>query len=244
MFLLNSCLSLFSAAALARHPFSRSYGVILPSSLTMLLPPALDSLPSPVSVYGTGTYEHSGFSRRRLPCFPTLFRSASRLWLVQGFPPHAPALAPASFPGSRLPHVPTVSVIRSTGISTCCPSATRPRLALGPDLPRADQLYPGNLGYSAGGFPPFLSLLIPAFSLPALHCALRHASSRSQCSSTNASRHSRASAACFSPGHFRRRTSRPVSYYALFECVAASEPTSWLSLKSHILFHLTRTSGP
>ena len=26
----------------------------------------------------------------------------------------------------------------------------------------------------------------------------------------------RASAACFSPGHFRRRTSRPVSYYALF----------------------------
>ena len=38
--------------------------------------------------------------------------------------------------------------------------------------------------------------------------------------------HPRASAACFSPGHFRRRTSRLVSYYALFECVAASEPTS------------------
>ena len=53
-----------------------------------------------------------------------------------------------------------------------------------------------------------------------------------------------ASVACFSPGHFRRRTSRPVSYYALFECVAASEPTSWLSSKSHILFHLTRTLGP
>ena len=54
----------------------------------------------------------------------------------------------------------------------------------------------------------------------------------------------RASAVCFSPGHFRRRTSRPVSYYALFECVAASEPTSWLSSKSHILSHLTRTLGP
>ena len=37
---------------------------------------------------------------------------------------------------------------------------------------------------------------------------------------------SQASVSCFSPGHFRRRTSRPVSYYALFECVAASEPTS------------------
>ena len=55
---------------------------------------------------------------------------------------------------------------------------------------------------------------------------------------------SAASAARFSPGHFRRRASRPVSYYALFECVAASEPTSWLSSRSHILFHLTRTLGP
>ena len=70
------------------------------------------------------------------------------------------------------------------------------------------------------------------------------ASSLMQCSSTNHLRDSSASVSCFSPGHFRRRTSRPVSYYALFECMAASEPTSWLSLKSHILFHLTRTLGP
>ena len=55
---------------------------------------------------------------------------------------------------------------------------------------------------------------------------------------------STASVLCFSPGHFRRRNSRPVSCYALFECVAASEPTSWLSLNSHILYHLTRTLGP
>ena len=43
------------------------------------------------------------------------------------------------------------------------------------------------------------------------------ASSRMQCSSTNVSLHSLVSVARFSPGHFRRRTSRPVSYYALFE---------------------------
>ena len=61
--------------------------------------------------------------------------------------------------------VPTVLVTHSTGISTCCPSATSSDLALGPDLPRADQLYPGNLGYPAGRIPTFLSLLIPAFSL-------------------------------------------------------------------------------
>ena len=63
------------------------------------------------------------------------------------------------------------------------------------------------------------------------------ASSSRQCSPTNGLRHSTASVVCFSPGHFRRRTSRPVSCYALFQCMAASEPTSWLSLNSHILFH-------
>ena len=62
--------------------------------------------------------------------------------------------------------VPTVLLYCGTGISTCYPSATLPSLALGPDLPREDQLYPGNLRYSAGRIPTFLSLLIPAFSLP------------------------------------------------------------------------------
>ena len=140
--------------------------------------------------------------------------------------------------------VPTVLFIRSTGISTCYPSTTTFVLALGPDLPREDQLYPGNLRYSAVRILTLLSLLIPAFSLPRspqlLSVLLR--------SSSNAPLPylavSCASVSCFSPGHFRRRASRPVSYYALFEWMAASEPTSWLSLKSHILFHLTRTLGP
>ena len=52
------------------------------------------------------------------------------------------------------------------------------------------------------------------------------ASVHRQCSPTNHLRDSRASVVCFSPGHFRRGTSRLVSCYALFECVAASEPTS------------------
>ena len=66
-----------------------------------------------------------------------------------------------------------------------------------------------------------------------------------QCSSTNSSFDgSSASVSCFSPGNFRRGTSRPVSYYALFQWMAASEPTSWLSSRSHILSHLTRTLGP
>ena len=140
--------------------------------------------------------------------------------------------------------VPTVLSYCSTGISTCCPSATTLVLALGPDLPRADQLYPGNLRYSAERIPTSLSLLIPAFSLrytPQLLTVLLRRICNAPLPTLAGSS---ASVSCFSPGHFRRRTSRPVSYYALFECMAASEPTSWLSSKSHILFHLTRTLGP
>ena len=122
--------------------------------------------------------------------------------------------------------VPTVLIYDSTGISTCCPSATLFSLALGPDLPRADQLYPGNLGYSAQRIPTSVSLLIPAFSLlispqplPVLLLPSKNAPLPIYIDST-------ASVVCFSPGHFRRRASRLVSYYALFECMAASEPTS------------------
>ena len=125
------------------------------------------------------------------------------------------------------PCVPTVLLYCSTGISTCCPSDTYLYLSLGPDLPRADQLYPGILGYSADRILTYLSLLIPAFSLPRTPLLLiSTASSLWQCSPTNDICHSAASAVCFSPGHFRRRASRLVSCYALFECMAASEPTS------------------
>ena len=140
--------------------------------------------------------------------------------------------------------VPTVLSYRSTGISTCCPSATALALALGPDLPRADQLYPGNLRYSATRILTLFSLLIPAFSLPCSPQLLTVLLLPACNAPLPILSDSLVSVVRFSPGHFRRRTSRPVSYYALFECVAASEPTSWLSLKSHILFHLTRTLGP
>ena len=126
--------------------------------------------------------------------------------------------------------VPTVLLHCSTGISTCCPSTTSFDLALGPDLPRADQLYSGNLGYSAWRIPTSISLLIPAFSLlrsPQLLSVLLHPAKNAPL--PLAIGKSTASVSCFSPGHFRRRTSRLVSYYALFECMAASEPTSWLS---------------
>ena len=99
--------------------------------------------------------------------------------------------------------VPTVLSYRSTGISTCCPSATPFGLALGPDLPRADQLYPGILGYSAGRIPTSLSLLIPAFSLhrsPLLLTVQLHPSVNAPLPTEKIS--SSASVSCFSPGTF------------------------------------------
>ena len=67
MFLVNSCLNLFTAACRCRHPFSRSYGVILPSSLTIVRSLTLGFSPHlPVSVCGTGTLDlTSGFSWQR-----------------------------------------------------------------------------------------------------------------------------------------------------------------------------------
>ena len=68
VFLLNSCLDLFSAPSLARRdPLSRSYRVSLPSSLTVNHSSALVySTRLRVSVCGTGTSEvmFSGFSRQ------------------------------------------------------------------------------------------------------------------------------------------------------------------------------------
>ena len=52
------------------------------------------------------------------------------------------------------------------GFSACFPSATPLGLALGPDLPRADEPSPGILGLSVCRILTYISLLTPAFSLP------------------------------------------------------------------------------
>ena len=135
----------------------------------MLLPSALGFSPHPpVSVYGTGTVQTiAAFLGSRLTHFPTLVRYASHLWVARRFFQPYPSCACPWIPFQVVLSfcVPTVLSYCSTGISTCCPSTTSFDLALGPDFPRADQLYPGNLGYSAVRILTLLSLLIPAFSL-------------------------------------------------------------------------------
>ena len=193
----------------------------MPSSLTTLLPPALGFSPHPpVSVYGTGTYGAiAAFLDSMYPDFATIISL-----------PVTPLAYCADLPAQRLlcldrsflsrlpltPRVPTVLTICSTGISTCCPSATSSDLALGPDLPRQISFTLESLDIRPIGFSPISRYSFRHSLFNAVHCSLRysffpHSMLLYQpCGSA-------ASAACFSPGHFRRRTSRLVSYYALFE---------------------------
>ena len=71
MFLVNSRLGHFSAPGFIQVPFSRSYGVNLPSSLAVIHSSTLGSSPHPpVSVYGTGCCTlnaHQIFLRACLP---------------------------------------------------------------------------------------------------------------------------------------------------------------------------------
>ena len=115
-----------------------------------------------------------------------------------------------------------------TGISTCCPSTTPFGLALGPDLPWADEPTPGTLRLSADRiltclFVTHTGILtcIPSTSPYGL------TSTRIQRSPTQARLNASAiaSVVCLAPLHFRRRVTRPVSYYALFKW--------WLLLSQH-----------
>ena len=157
----------------------------------MLLPSALGFSPHPpVSVYGTGARRAiAAFLGTPSPRFATNLRSASRAWIPQKDFPFCLLARLPRFSRSRAAAwecVPAFLTVSGAGISASSPSATPFGLALGPDLPRADQLYPGNLGYSAGRIPTFLSLLIPAFSLHVPPPPLAGAASpKRQCSPTN-----------------------------------------------------------
>ena len=144
----------------------------MPSSLTRVLPFVLEfSSRLPVSVCGTGT------SKYLAAFLAGVDSKTSFLWST---PHHSLALRLAYFTTSQphcldaLFHLRASSIfpchciiisLGSTGLSTCCPSATPFGLALGPDYPRADEPSPGNLRLSTAEFLAPLSLLMPAFSL-------------------------------------------------------------------------------
>jgi hypothetical protein len=192
--LLNSRLGLITAAlsrsymlnilTLIEHPFSLSYGVILPSSLTRVLSRALGFSPHlPVSVFGTGTcYLARGFSWQfGLSDFATIFHSPSHLRLFNGricLPITLRAWTHSSIRALHLSSCVTPSLIAAsggTGFSTSCPSPTPCGLGLGPGLPWADEPSPGNLRFTAGRILTCLLAYSCQHSLfLTVHCSFRY----------------------------------------------------------------------
>lgn len=168
MFLVNSRLGLSSAAlsrsirlnfTLAEHPFSRSYGVILPSSLTRVLSRASGFSPRlPVSVSGTGTGSLvRGFSWQfGFSCFATYFSLpfTSQALCRAVFPTRRPTGLDALFQPCAQPtllrHPFLQAITGGIGLSTDSPSPTPFGLGLGPGLLWADEPSPEILRLSAG----------------------------------------------------------------------------------------------
>ncbi len=182
MFLLNSRSSLFTAASpsrkseffgLERHPFSRSYGARLPSSLTRVLPRALAEICLPTCVglrYGHVTSNARGFSWRLVgrsspqktaaPIHPSGLMAPGFTWE----PPYR--LRPVQpLTGSDYPSASPHRFLRPShgiGILTdfSITYAFRPRLR--PGLPWADEPSPGNLGLTAARI---LALLFATYAV-------------------------------------------------------------------------------
>ena len=172
VFLVNSRLGLFTAAAegspgkqahLWRRPFSRSYGAILPSSLTMVLPIAsVCSTRPPVSVLVRApTRLPRGFSRKHgMTGFDIV--SSSRvsgnvcLLISMQAPPtrfHGDVQNPARLPFSVAPLVIAVSTRHGNIHPLCVGYGFRPRLSSrltlgGRTFPRKPQTFDGGVSRS------------------------------------------------------------------------------------------------
>ena len=143
MFLVNSRLGHFTAAIFRWHPFSRSYGVILPSSLTIVLSLTLGFSPHlPVSVCGTGTLDlTSGFSwQREISCFSSFASPSQPSLMMGGFAYPSASLLRRALPAARSA-CPSASPLRSNdfrwyrnlnllSIAYSARSRLRPRLTL------------------------------------------------------------------------------------------------------------------
>ena len=217
----------------------------MPSSLTMVPPIAsVCSTRPPVSVLVRAPRAlPRGFSRERgLRSFALRLRLASRPCAQGGF------ACPAAYMLSRGRPEPRLRTLlrRPFGhsgpeaVQECPPVAPRlsSRLTLGGlALPRKPWAYGG--GVSRAALVTHASILTPLRST----VGRPPASPRRGSSPTNVYTFRRFGAS-LSPVNCRRMSTRPVSCYALFECMAASKPTSWLSGRTHILCHSAGTWGP
>ena len=127
-----------------------------------------------------------------------------------------------------------------SGISTGCPSPTTFVLGLGPTNPERTSLPQETLGLRRVGFSP-----TSRYSCRHSHfCTLQPSSRSTFTAEQNAplplvpKDKSVASVPCLSPVEFSAQIHLTSELLRTLSMVAASEPTSWLSMRIHILYHL------
>ena len=138
---------------------------------------------------------------------------------------------------------PHIASRRGTGILTCFPSATPFGLALGADSPCADERGAGNLGLTACGL--FTRINATHVSSRTSDTSREPYDSPSQAYGTLPYHHvlahgSAASADSLSPVTSSARENSTSELLRM----AASKPTSWLFMPSHLVSHLAIAWGP
>ena len=146
-------------------------------------------------------------------------------------------------------HLAVQTISGGSGISTGCPSPTTFVLGLGPTNPERTSLAQETLGLRRVRFS-----LTSRYSCRHSHFRPLQPSSRSTFSANRTLPYhprsgkplhkSVASVPCLSPAEFSARIHLTSELLRTLSMVAASEPTSWLSVRFHILYHLAWIWGP
>ena len=158
------------------------------------------------------------------------------------------AWPPSSIRGVDLPCCVSPSLCSGgSGILTGCPSPTPFGLGLGPTNPTRTDLPSEPLGFRRIRFSRILRDSCQHSHSCDLHCSLQysfdgHTTLPYQADSLESV--SVASVASFSPVTFSAQDRLTSELLRTLSRMAASKPTSWLSLQSHIVSHLACTSGP
>ena len=169
-------------------------------------------------------------------------------WVTPLLPPGINSRDPPACAGnppfaSSRRHLAVQTTSGGSGISTGCPSPTTFVLGLGPTNPERTSLPQETLGLRRVGFSPTLR-----YSCRHSHFRPLQPSSRStftadgtlpyQTTTGEPVMESVASVPSLSPAEFSAQIHLTSELLRTLSMMAASEPTSWLSMRIHILYHL------
>ena len=140
------------------------------------------------------------------------------------------------------------SILGGTGFSTSCPSPTPFGLGLGPGLPWADEPSPGILRFTADRILTcLLAYLCQHSHFFSVHCSFRYSFSQKRTLPYHLkvlTFQIQSFGIMLSPVTFSAQLHLTSELLRILLMMAASKPTSWLSLRLYFLFHLAYILGP